>query len=346
MKKHLVLILASLLLASSFASCTEDSPAHNSSEGVSDIVSKDTVSSTEESVGSTASEVSAEVSVEESSAIEAETEDSGTWGTLNWTLFAEGTLVIGGNGTMTDFDSSDAKDAWHGYKDSVKKVFIGDGVSSIGNYAFDGFTKLESAKIGSGIKTIGDFAFAACYVLKDVNLPEGLEFIGRDGFSLCMDITSITLPDSVKTLDKGAFYQCDALETMTIGKGLETVGDNAFAYGKSLKEIKVAEGNESFVSVDGVLYTKDKKTIVRYPAAKAAAAVVIPDGVETIGYGAFHSCVDLKEISIPVSVTKIDDFAFSRCENIEKVNYGGTAAEWAAIEIDNTNETLTDKYKG
>ena len=343
MKKHLALILASLLLAGSFASCTADSPADNSSEGASDIISKDTVSSVEES---SAAEESSEASVEESSAEPVEIKDSGTWGDLDWTLDVEGGLRISGNGSMADFASSDAKDAWHGYKDDVKTVVIGDGVTSIGIYAFDGFTKLKSVKIGAGVKSIGGDAFAACYVLASVSIPDGVEVINHRAFSLCMAIKSIVLPDSVKKIGNSAFYQCDSLESLTIGKGVETIGNNAFAYGKSLGEIKVAEGNKAFVDVDGVLYTKDKKTLIRYPAAKAGSAVTIPEGVEVLGYGAFHSCVALKEISIPLSVTEISSHAFFGCKSIEKVNYSGTASQWAAIKIDNTNEALTSKYKG
>lgn len=341
MKKQLALILASLLLTGTFAACAKDKAVDGD---VSDTISAE---STEQASSATDTEDSSveSISFEESSKEVIAIKDSGTWGDLSWSLDVEGTLVISGNGVMNAFDSSDATDAWHGYKSDVKAVVIDDGVTSVGIYAFDGFTNLKRVKIGADVKSIGGDAFAACYVLENVSLPESLEVINHRAFSLCMALKSVVLPDSVKKIGNSAFYQCDALESLTIGKGVAEIGNNAFAYSKSLKEIKVAEGNEAFVDVDGVLYTKDKKTLVRYPAAKAETAVTVPDGVEVLGYGAFHSCVALKEISIPISVTEIGSHAFFGCKSIEKVGYSGTEEQWAKIKIDSTNSALTDKYK-
>ena len=112
--------------------------------------------------------------------------------------------------------------------------------------------------------------------------------IGEKAFNNCRNLTSITIPHSVVEIDC-TFYGCDKLE-----------------------EINVDENNTKYLSIDGVLYTKDKTTLLRHPAGKDNS-YAIPNSVTNIGDNAFYSCSKLESITIPNSVTSIGDYAFGSC---------------------------------
>ena len=119
------------------------------------------------------------------------------------------------------------------------------------------------------------------------------------------------------------------------------IGQNAFAVCSGLSEISVSGDNGSFQSIDGVLFTKDGKTLLQYPVGKGLDSYRIPDGVETIEELAFAFCGDtLSSIHIPSSVTSIGKSAFIGCRVLETVNYAGTEGQWKAIKIADENDLL------
>ncbi len=173
---------------------------------------------------------------------------------------------------------------------------IPDSVISIGNWAFEDCTSLESITIGNSVTSIGNSAFGYCTSLK-----------------------SITIPDSVTSIDWHAFEACELLESITIPDSVTYIGDNAFYKCTSLTSINVNAGNENYASVDGVLFNKDKTELICYPEGKEATAYAIPDGVTSIDDGAFKNCTLLESITIPDSVTSIGSKAFSKCTSLESI---------------------------
>lgn len=123
----------------------------------------------------------------------------------------------------------------------------------------------------------------------------------------------------VKVIQNNAFGKCTNLESITIPKGVYSIGSFAFSGCNSLKNINVVESNVSFASKDGVLFSKDMKSIAKYPKAKEDSKYVVPDGVEEISYRAFDGSRNLKEIKFSSSLKKISDYAFYYCNNIENV---------------------------
>lgn len=172
----------------------------------------------------------------------------------------------------------------------------------------------------------------------DIMIPgtathEGVETIGQYAFAYCSP-TAIMLPESLGDISSNAFYGCT-----------------------SLAAINVTENNASYTADDGVLFSKDKTVILRYPCAKAGTsytipegvtkisasafqsctaltAVTIPESVTTIELGAFENCTGLKEATLPNGITEIADFAFSICENLEKANIpeGVTSIGYCAFQ--------------
>lgn len=116
-----------------------------------------------------------------------------------------------------------------------------------------------------------------------------------------------------------AFSDCRYLQQINIPESVTCIGDSAFSSCFYLKEIKVSDSNKTYRSIDGVLYTKDLKTIIRYPKGKENKKFVIPAGVTNIGNEAFRNCWNLQEITLPSSVTSIVNEAFRSCWNLQEI---------------------------
>lgn len=133
-----------------------------------------------------------------------------------------------------------------------------------------------------------------------------------------------------------AAVNLESLEKITIGKNVKEIGTWAFENNQKLKEFDVDEENPYFCDIDGVLFTKDKKTLLFYPPARNQKAITvkddkgvesevqsieytIPEGVETIRTKAFYKVSALTKITLPKSLKKIEEKAFFRCSSLEEV---------------------------
>lgn len=164
------------------------------------------------------------------------------------------------------------------------------------------------------VRSINRGSFSRCAQLTEVVLPKGLIEIQDYAFEGA-GITRMTIPDSVTTIplrgSNSIFKNCKKLETLHIGSGCPNW--NAAAGGVSassnernmlegctaLREITVAQGNAALCAVDNALYTKDKKTLIRYPSAAPQNSCVLPEEFDRFGTLAFESCVNLKDVYFP-----------------------------------------------
>lgn len=139
--------------------------------------------------------------------------DSGTCGAkgsnLTWTLDSEGVLTISGSGDMHGYGSSDAP--WYGSRSRVKSAVIAEGVTSIGESAFENCRSLTSVTIPNSVTSIGGCAFDECWSLTSVTIPDSVTSIGDSAFASCTSLTSVTIPDSVTSIGGSAFYNCTSL---------------------------------------------------------------------------------------------------------------------------------------
>ena len=195
---------------------------------------------------------------------------------------------------------------------------------------------------GKSVTSIGYWAFEDCTSLKSITIPNGVTHIDIFAFEGCTSLTNITIPDSVTSIEDCAFYDCTSLAHITIPSGVAYINDNPFEGCSSLTEIRVATENAKYVSVNGVLYNKNKTTLVCYPAGKkdksykiinsatsigesafstcdSLTSITIPNNVTSIGGDAFGDCSSLTSITIPNSVTSIDFGAFNHCTNLESI---------------------------
>ncbi len=215
-------------------------------------------------------------------------------------------------------------------------------VTSVGSYAFFDSRGLTSVTLPKGIASIGDGAFENCSHLISINIPDGVTSIGVSAFGGCSKLTSITIPSSVISLGSFAFEGCCALTTITIPEGITSIGiwtfggcrnltsitipssvtsiaeAGTFCYCDSLQQFIVAEENRTYITEDGVLFSKDKKRIIAFPSDKAKH-YIIPSSVKSIGNIAFSTCRNLASITIPSSVTSIGDSSFCECSSLTSI---------------------------
>jgi len=199
-----------------------------------------------------------------------------------------GMFVVSGTGAMADYHyegQSEQVAPWQSFKDSVTAIIIEDGVTSVGNYTFRGFTGLTSVTIPNSVKKIGDGAFSRCSGLTSIMIPNTVTFIGPSAFA-GTGLTSIVIPDSVRSINGGTFGGCERLTSVTISPRVVYIGDAAFTGCTSL------------------------------------TTITIPNSVRNIEMFAFGGCANLKSIihtnpSPPPSVG-VDAFGNGNDEMIEK----------------------------
>ena len=201
--------------------------------------------------------------------------------------------------------------------DALKEVTL-SGVKTIGYNAFGGDDALKSADLGEGLISIDSYAFQSCSNLETVSLPESLTTINSYAFQSCSKLTSIDIPNKVTKIDDNTFTNCSSLKNVSIGSGCTSISTVAFINAYSIDEITVAEDNKNFTSVDGVLYNKDKTTLVLYPKNRAGEFVV-PDTVTSIADYAFDNAPKLTKVTIGENVKSVGTGAFRNCNSLETV---------------------------
>ena len=202
---------------------------------------------------------------------------------------------------------------------SLASITILNSVTYIGDAAFYSCASLTSITIPNSVTEIGDSAFGGCESLTSVTIPDSVTSIGGNAFSDCTSLTGITIPESVTSIGGRAFENCTNLTSVTIPGSVAGIGDGAFNGCTSLIAINVATGNQNYISVNGVLYNKDKTTVICYPAGKKDKSYTIINGVTYIGEHAFEYCTSLTSITIPSGVMGIGDWAFLGCSKLTSI---------------------------
>lgn len=145
------------------------------------------------------------------------------------------------------------------YQNAIQKVEIGDGVTSIGSYAFYNCYSLTSVTIPAAVTSIGSYVFQYCFSLSAISIPDGVTAIGNNEFHDCYMLSAIMIPDSVTAMYNNAFRNCYSLPSVTIPNGVTTIGTNILRDCRSLSAITIPNGvtsinNSMFYNCYGIRY--------------------------------------------------------------------------------------------
>ena len=191
---------------------------------------------------------------------------------LTWTLYEDGTLNISGTGEMRGYNAYSIKSPACD-NSNIKNVVIEDGITSIGDHAFDSCINLRSITLPDSITSIGMWAFYNCWNVSSIIIPDGVTSIEDFTFNSCISLTSITIPNSVTNIKSSAFHNCADLTSITIPDSVTSIGYAAFSNCDSLQTISLSCGSALKKSdfgdqADLVSYTNQH--LLTKTAAKAA----------------------------------------------------------------------------
>lgn len=183
-------------------------------------------------------------------------------------------------------------------------------------------------EVPAGVTTIGDYAFYSCNNLIRAILPDSLTHIGFRGFQLCASLSEINFPPNLESIDNVAFASTD-LEDVIIPASVSFIHDNAFTSCEEIRSYTVAEENLVYSSDNGILYNKDKTSLLRVPPRSYSGSFIIPEGVTRIEVKAFEYCSALTSVTVPEGVTSIRWLAFRQCTGMERIYFLGNASSVA-----------------
>ncbi len=225
----------------------------------------------------------------------------GVTGNCTWKITNNTVLTISGTGAMGDYVLGENMP----WIKALTSVVIEEGVTSIGNYAFQGNDSITSITIPSTVRTIGEGAFYGCKKITSISLPAKLYSIGAYAFNGCTGLTSVTLPDGIKTIPAGLFSGCTALTTVNMTDDVTSIGNGAFLGCNHLTSIS------------------------------------LPSAVTSIADYAFGNCSALTSVTMDSEVAHIGYGAFANT-GLSTVTYGGTQTKRESIDISEGNSKLNN----
>ena len=225
---------------------------------------------------------------------------------------------------------------------SLTDITMPESMEALDKGSFCDCSSLTNVQLNEGIKYIGEGCFANCGGIEHIDIPETVEDLGASAFHKCTSLLSIKIPKPIEYLPVELFNNCSSLETVVLQEGLKGMGNSVFNECFNLKSISlpstfksfgmwvfwdcysvekydVAEENPYFTSVDGVLYSKDLKTLVQYPAGSTVKDFIVPEGTETVGFASCEGAINLEKVTIPASVKKLDGASLYKCDNLKEI---------------------------
>ena len=220
------------------------------------------------------------------------------------------TITISGTGDMANY-SSMLGQPWYEYGSEITSLIVEEGVTSVGDYAFQGCSGLTSITLPSTVTSIGTSAFDGCSALTEITIPSGVTSIGSYAFRNCSSLTEITIPAGVTGISSYVFYGCSGLTQIAIPAGVTSIGDSAFRKCSSLTDITIPTGVTSI----GSYAFMDCSTLT---------GITLPSTVTSIGAYAFGYCSKMTNITIPSTVTSISDYMLAYCNSLTSIRIPST----------------------
>ncbi len=231
---------------------------------------------------------------------------------VNYTLYEDGTMIIFGNGDMTNYfggwipESSveEVDPPWNNYKSEIKKIIIKEGVNSVGDGAFTSCENLVSATISSTVDYIGFGSFCDCDYLTNVFVLGEYVIVNNSAFSNCGNLKNISIKGTIVP-NQYSFSGCESLINIDFYKF------EHFDYGMVFESCGFKD-------------------------------IILPNTITSSGFCTFQNCKNLVSVTIPNTVKSIDYCSFYGCSKLTDVYFMGTEEQWKQICIVEGNDCILD----
>ena len=288
-------------------------------------------------------------------------------------IYGEGETNNYGYGTSTVYT----------YRSTITSVYISDAINKLGNFLFLEFKKITSISIPNSMISLGGHLFRDCSSLQTVSFGKNLQTFSSDNAFISSpiktflihpenpyikfennilytindmglrsfaigntEIKEYTIPSYIKRIYSFAF-RSSSLISLTIHKNVETIGNNPLVFSESFQTVRVDKDNLHFtVNKDGILFTKDMKTLILCPSLFPQSSYSIPFGVEVIGVDAFSGSLNIQSIVITNSVTTLKDATFRFMEKLTKVIISGSVKSFGGEMFNGAYKVTSLIYDG
>ena len=258
---------------------------------------------------------------------------------------------------------------------STDGFILPEGLIYLGESSFYSAFKESFVSMPESLIVIGKSALANCYVEAFKIADTNQNYKTVDGVLYDKNLTTLInypalkvskifeIPSTVETIKQDAIETTNDLEKIIISKNIKTIEEKSIFWNYGLKYIDVSVDNNNYMSVNGVLYSKDGKHLIAYPtasdrdiyttldtteeiqsyaisSAKNLKKLYLTEGVKDLNWGAIYSCDSLEELHLPKSLNRINQYALEHNNNLKLIKYASTKSDWERIKIEDNNKTL------
>jgi hypothetical protein len=248
--------------------------------------------------------------------------------------------------SLNEHITSIKKNAFKGCRE-LTEIIIPSSVTEIGSNAFEGCDKLSTMEVDSGnqyydsrnncnaiietssntliagcpntdipytVKSIGDSAFAYMYKINEVVLPEGVTSIKGNAFQYCQNMTMIIFPSTLETIDVDVFYYCIGLTSITIPDSLTEIGRSAFRQCDNLKTVNILSVEKlCSIQLGNYMSAPTNNGASLYINGALVTEITIPETITQINNNTFYNCKNLEKVFFHENVESIGNHAFNEC---------------------------------
>ena len=199
------------------------------------------------------------------------------------------------------------------------------GITKVLQHTFQECNTMTSIMLPNSVTELEDYVFQGCSALTDIAFSTSLLKLGSSTFAACSSLATVILPTGFTTIGSNAFIDCPNLESLFIPASTNGFGGNVFVNCGKLNII-VDANNQTFKSVDGVLFNKAGTKLLEYAKDVIQPEYVVPDGVTYVGNYAFYNRKNMTSIEFPSTLTRLGNDVISMCSNLKTLRFNGRTA--------------------